>query len=523
MKLDELLSRIDQGIEAEKAKPEGEQDAEKLAKLEGQKAALATAELEPGAGDPTETELEQLRKYKQNTEERALVERISQEVLGGLLKSKQTREERIAEMVKQVMGEQLGGAVGADGTLDLDAAVTKALEGRRELSRFAGPDADLDAVKALADGGATAKQPEVRVGEDRAIKAIEEGKNLAQFLGIASRIKNGMAEDHETRFMRSVREKAMAEGTDTAGGFLVPQEWMPDILGLLRANTVVRAAGPRLQPFNKQMNQTAISSGATAYYTQENARITPSEPTLAEAPLLTPKDLTGLVAVSNDLLNDSPSADQLVRADLAEVMGLREDLAFLQGTNAGGAEPLGLRNFVGRTQNPLGTLGAGNGELLTLAQMRKFRAKTRTLNAQNPTWVWFFAPEFITHLETLTDPDGRFLADTNLLKINPDGLSGVFDGVPFFSTTTIPANLTYGSATNASYVILANIKEVVVGENQDLIIDVSSEATYTTDGGTTWRSAFQERQTLFRASMRHDIAPRRPNQVLVQEGVLVEA
>ncbi len=522
MDINELLSRIDQGIAAEKAKPEGEQDAELLAKLEGQKSALATATLEPNAEDE-KSELETLRKYKQETEDRALVERISQEVLGGLLKSRQSREERIAETVKEVLGAQLGLPVTDGGEVDLDAAVQKALSGNRELSRFAGPGADLDAVKDLAENGGAAKKPDVRVGDDRAIKAIEEGKNLAQFLGIARDIKNGFAQDHEVRFMKGVREKAMAEGTDTAGGFLVPQEWMPDILGLLRANTVVRAAGPRLQPFNKQMNQTSISSGATAYYTQENARITPSEPTLAEAPLLTPKDLTGLVAVSNDLLNDSPAADSLVRADLAEVMGLREDLAFLQGTNAGGAEPLGLRNFVGRTQNPLGTLGAGNGELLTLAQLRRFRAKTRTLNAQNPTWVWFFAPEFITHLETLTDPDGRFLADSNILKINPDGLSGTFDGVPFFSTTTIPANLTYGTSTNATYVILANIKEVVIGENQDLIIDVSSEATYTTDGGTTWRSAFQERQTLFRASMRHDIAPRRPNQVLVQEGVLVEA
>lgn len=523
MTIEELLNRIDQGIEAEKAKPEGERDADLLAKLEGQKSALSTATLEPGAGDGTEPdELAELRKYKQDSEDRALVEAISKGVLGELLERKQTRAERLAAEVKKVLGEELG--LKPDGSgFDLDAAVEKALGGRRELSRFAGPDADPDAVKALADGGSTAVAPSVRVGDDRAIKAIEEGKNLAQFLGIASRIKNGMAEEHEMRFMKGIRQKAMAEGTDTAGGFLVPQEWMSDILGLLRANTVVRAAGPRLQPFNKQMNQTAISSGATAYYTQENARITPSEPTLAEAPLLTPKDLTGLVAVSNDLLNDSPSADTLVRADLAEVMGLREDLAFLQGTNAGGAEPLGLRNFVGRTQNPLGTLGAGNGELLTLSQMRRFRAKTRTLNAQNPTWVWFFAPEFITHLETLTDPDGRFLADSNILKINPDGLSGTFDGVPFFSTTTIPANLTYGSATNATYVMLVNIKEVVIGENQDLIIDVSSEATYTTDGGTTWRSAFQERQTLFRASMRHDIAPRRPNQVLVQEGVLVEA
>jgi hypothetical protein len=61
---------------------------------------------------------------------------------------------------------------------------------------------------------------------------------------------------------------------------------------------------------------------------------------------------------------------------------------------------------------------------------------------------------------------------------------------------------------------LVNMAETIVGENMSLEIDVSSEASYTPDGGTTWISAFQNAQTLFRAIMRHDITHRRPNQVV---------
>jgi len=93
--------------------------------------------------------------------------------------------------------------------------------------------------------------------------------------------------------------------------------------------------------------------------------------------------------------------------------------------------------------------------------------------------------------------------------------------VPFFATNQLPANLTQGTASNATDMYLVNMAEAIVGENMTLEIDVSSEASYTTDGGTTWISAFQNAQTLFRAIMRHDVTHRRPTQVIVQTGVLV--
>ncbi len=62
-------------------------------------------------------------------------------------------------------------------------------------------------------------------------------------------------------------------------------------------------------------------------------------------------------------------------------------------------------------------------------------------------------------------------------------------------------------------------QEAWVGEGDNLSIEASGEASYTPDGGTTWVSAFQNRQTLFRAVVRHDIALRRPQWFLTMTGV----
>ncbi len=60
--------------------------------------------------------------------------------------------------------------------------------------------------------------------------------------------------------------------------------------------------GPRTVDVKKLLSVLSMSSGATAYYTAENAAIPVSEPTFAEGALLAPKELTALVPVSNRLL-----------------------------------------------------------------------------------------------------------------------------------------------------------------------------------------------------------------------------
>jgi len=398
-------------------------------------------------------------------------------------------------------------------------AVKSALSEHDGTSRYVGPGADPEVVKDIAEGKSyrivEPRGGEIKVGDNRAVKGFIERKSFAELMQAMVSTKEGMGTDDQRDFLRYLSAKALAEGTPSAGGVLVPEEWMPDLLTLLRAKAVVRRAGPRFVPFNKQMNQTSMSSGGTAYYFAENTEMTTSEPTFAEVAILTPKNMGVLVPVSNFLLADAAQAESIVREDMAEVMALREDLAFLRGT--GTLQPLGFLNMVSITEDPIYDSTSGNGIEPTLPELRRMKAVFRSQNAGAIRPAWFAHPDFLTYLETLTDADGKFLADSSLLKINDDQISGTLDGVPIYTTTQNPMNLTIGTSADCMDLFIVNMAEAIVGINMELQLDVSTEATYNVGG--TWHGAFQDNQTLFRAIMRHDITHRRPAQVVVQHGV----
>jgi HK97 family phage major capsid protein len=357
----------------------------------------------------------------------------------------------------------------------------------RSGSRYVAPGADPDFVKRVAEGGAY---------------------NIAEPKG---------APNGGRRTLTAFMAKALAEGTGSAGGFLVPPEYAEGVLAMIRARAAVMAMGPRVVPVRKQMNLVSLASGATAYWVLENARITPSEQTFAEAALLIPKALTGLVPVSNQLLRDAenPSVDEVVRTDLAEVLALRFDLAALRGTGTGG-EPLGIRNVAGLTAAP--SLGA-NGATPDFDTLKNMVANLRAVNAPFLRPGWVFHPRTLNTLEKLKDGQGRYLAETGLLTFDPTGGGGTLLGLPFRTTTQIPTNLTVGTSNDATEIYLSSDwQELWVGEERTLTIDASAEASYSSDG-TTWSSAYQQRQTLFRAEWMVDLAPRRPALFSVMTGV----
>jgi HK97 family phage major capsid protein len=498
--LNELLSDVGAGLK------NVTQAAEATPPAEGTQADPPAAPVQKSA----EEQLAELQAKERARQQDELAKSLAADAVAAFHRSQEEEAQRVALIAQAEIAKQLG-----EGGASLGPALEAVLKGARGGSKFVAQGTDP------GNGMQVAEPTSLAVGEHKGAKEIREGKNLAHFLSIIARVKSGgefMLNEGEKAFLRESQAKAMAEMTNSAGGFLVHPEWMPDILGLLRAQAVVRRAQPRLVPFAKEMNQTSISSGATAYYRTENSNITPSELVVADAPLLTPKNLTGLVPVSNWLLTDAPEADSMVRTDIAEVIGLREDLAFLQGTGTGG-EPLGMKNMVGRTVNPITV--PTDGFYMSLPQFRAFKNVTRLFNSQNPRWVLFINPAILNHWEGLTDADGRFLADSNILRINEDQRSGTMDGVPFFATTQIPINITTGSSADTTYFILVDANELIIGDKGEMEFAVSTEASYTPDGGTTWISAFQATQTLFRASIRHDIAHRRPNHIIVQGGVRV--
>ena len=363
-------------------------------------------------------------------------------------------------------------------------------------SRFAGPGASKEVAEHLAKGG-----------------TIGPGGQLIVQPHVAGQIGQAKAGG-----LAATMTKALAEGTGSAGGVLVPQDVADEVLGLVRARSAVMAMNPKVTKVRKELVVNSMSTGAAAGYTAENARLPVSEPTFAQEVKLRPKDLGVLVPVSDRLLRDAaqnPDVEQLVREDLEEAMALRDDLAFLEGPGTSNS-PLGLRNQPNTTAGPnLGT----NGATPTFDQLKATVAGLRAVNApfRNPGWL--FNPRLLATLEQIKDSTGRYLADAGLLTFDTAGQGGTLLGYKFRTTAQIPTDVTKGSSSDTSYLVFSSDWDTVwIGENLALQIDASNTAPYSADG-TTWNSPFQNRQTVFRAQASHDIGLVRPQFVTLVDGL----
>lgn len=508
----------------------GGQTPEQLAQMtqdaNAAQAALAASEAAKAAGDQSqETEAQELRRLRAEMHERTMRDQLQVVAAGAVERAQleaRSESQKMATMLEEEIGKAMRGESGS-------AAIMDVLKNTRAASRLAMPTASEQFAAQLSAGGGAAPGSEhsgiytqeksvVRAGDDQGVKEFYESKSLALFCGAIMRAKQGMARPFEI--------KALAESTSGSGGYLVPPEWMSDVLDLLRPATVVLAAGPRTVPIGSSLHSVALSAGGTAYWGTENSATPPSQETFTDTPLLAPHSLTALVPASNQLLRDTSrtgleDAEKVIREDMVEIMSLALDLGFLQGSGSGG-QPTGLINISGITDVTT-SLGINvNGSFFDDDIARNMLASFRTFNIKNPRLAWFFNPILINELEGLKDNEGRYLLETRQLTVNADQRTGTLWGIPFYTTTQIPGNQTYGESSAATYVLLVDLNNLYIGESRELTLDSSSEASYTPDGGATWINAFQSRQTLFRTEWIGDIAHRRPGAgVVLCKGIRV--
>ena len=302
------------------------------------------------------------------------------------------------------------------------------------------------------------------------------------------------------------RQKALAAGDATAGGFLVPTQFSQEVIEFLRARAVIRRLNARVVPVPTGTTKIPkLASGATAYYVGENTAATKSEPTTGQL-TLTFKKLVTLVPMSNDLLRyASPGADAIVRDDVVNAMRVREDQAFIrdQGTDS---TPKGLRYWVNSSHiiEANGTVSVVN----VFSDLGKLIQKLLEANMPMIAPAWIMAPRVEVFLRTLIN--------TNGFPVFRDEMNaGTLMGFPFANTTNIPTNLnTSGAGSNdESEIYLVDMSQCLIGESMNLIVDASQEAAYT--DGSSLVSAYDRDQTVVRAIAEHDFGVRHDKAIAV--------
>jgi HK97 family phage major capsid protein len=300
--------------------------------------------------------------------------------------------------------------------------------------------------------------------------------------------------------------KALAAGDFTAGSFMIPEDMSNEIIPLLRARSVVRAAGTPTVPMPRGTLTLPKQTGdVTANYIGENVDIPKSEPTGGQI-VLSAKKLSTLVPISNDLLDFDvgDAADRFVRDSMVRRMATREDQAFLrdQGSES---TPKGLR-YQAAAANITATNGtsAANIEDDFIDLINDL--ETANVDMSNP--VWLMSPRSKNHLLNLRDANG------NLIYPELRTASPTIHTFPIMMTTNIPTNLGGGTETE---LYLMNVSDLLIGEAGGLEITTDASASYIEGGNLV--SAFSRDQTVVRALSRHDFAVMYPEAVAIKTGI----
>lgn len=254
-------------------------------------------------------------------------------------------------------------------------------------------------------------------------------------------------------------KRALSEGTNSAGGYTVPDILSAELIDRLRAASTVFKAGARTVPLTSDVTYMArLATDPVPAWRSENAAVAESDPTF-ERVTFTPRSLSVLVKVSRELLEDSVNVHEALMRAFAESLAGEVDRVALIGSGTA-PEPQGIFGTTGIGSVSMGANGAAlasfNPILDGLYELAVDNAADATAAVMHPRTSTAFAK----------------LVDANSQPLQkPSAIASL----PFLSTTRVPITQTQGTATNASSVILGDFTQCMIGVRTSMSVETLKE------------------------------------------------
>jgi HK97 family phage major capsid protein len=257
-------------------------------------------------------------------------------------------------------------------------------------------------------------------------------------------------------------------GTTTDSDFASPLVYytnmVNDFIDFLRPQTIIgRIPGLRRVPFDIRMARQ--TSGATAQWVGEGAP-KPLGRQAFDAVTLGHTKLAVITAITEELARfSSPSAETIIRDDLAKAVVEVMDADFVDPDNAGSAnvKPASITNGV----TPVVANG-GTTEANVRSDVNSAFGEWITNNKGVVGGVWIMPTVVAMRLSTMVNSLGqRSFPDI-------DASGGTFFGLP---VVTSQSNGLLNTSANGKVVILANAPEILLADDGQVAIDVSREAS----------------------------------------------
>lgn len=223
--------------------------------------------------------------------------------------------------------------------------------------------------------------------------------------------------------------KALSEGTDAAGGFIVPEELSREILALIQANSVTIGDMQTVPMASDELRLPKLTSGATARWIGESTTITGADIAFGRT-TMSAKKVAALMTASTELLEDAPVS---VATIITEQMG--KDLALSIDNEILGTSTAQFADALGNTGNATNTVSSG-----TLGWETLISAGSMLLEDNQPLPdVMYTHPVNIKSLKLLTDGNARpiFNMETWGSPLLREGIIGTVVGMQVKPTTQL--------------------------------------------------------------------------------------
>lgn len=206
-------------------------------------------------------------------------------------------------------------------------------------------------------------------------------------------------------------------GTDTRGGYTVPDEFRATLLQGLEEANVMRGLATIITSTSGTMSVPKVTTHGTAAWVAEEGTFNETNETFGEITFNAYKAAT-LVKVSEELLNDSAfGLEAYIAGEFARQLGDLEETAFVAGTGSG--QPTGVvgGSTLGKTAAATNAITADELMDLQYALARPYRRRA--------TWLMHDGSvKAIRKLKTGVSSDNTYLWSPGLSSNEPDTLLG---------------------------------------------------------------------------------------------------
>lgn len=382
----------------------------------------------------------------------------------------------------------------ADKGETLDAAATEEYDGLD--SEVKSIDAHLKRLDALEKANAATAKPidavtdtksgsEARVPARVEVKAanLPKGTAFTRYAIALARSKGNLMQAAEiaktwsdsTPEVESVLKAAVSAGTTTDTTWAKPlveyTNMTSEFAELLRPATIIgRIPGLRRVPFEIKIPRQ--TGGSSVGWVGENKPKPVSALSFDQISLGRAKT-AGIVVITDELARaSSPSAEQIVRDDLVAQTAQFLDSQFVDPAKAAVANvsPASITNGV----TPVAA--SGTDAEAARADAKALMSKFLTANLSLSGAVWIMTEVQALGFALLLNPLGQ----PEFPGIQINGASGgTFMGLPVVLSENVPLNATSGS--EGSRIILAKANEILLADDGETMLDVSSEASLQMD------------------------------------------